>query len=263
MTTHHPGFASDRPMPYCGPAPAPDTLLTAWNTDPVLLGLLALAALGGFWRLRGAAAMRRRAWGVASGVAVLAFVSPLCALTVALFAARGLHHLVVVFALAPALALALPLRVRAAVPALLALSSALWAWHVPAIYAAAWDHVPVYWAMQAALILPAWAFWSALFATPRQMAPQLGAGLHLAVLAGQMGLIGAILTFAPRVLYPEHLVMTEAFGLAPLADQQLAGLVMWVPGMLPVALAAGWMLRGAWLSAATPPRMRQPAGPSA
>ncbi|MGY6535194.1 MAG: cytochrome c oxidase assembly protein [Pararhodobacter sp.] len=263
MTTVIPDFASDRPLPYCGPAPAPETLLTAWNADPVLLGVLAVTIPAGVWHLRNAAAMRRRAWGVASGVALLAFVSPLCALTVALFAARGLHHLVVVFALAPALALAFPLRLRATVPALLALSSALWAWHIPALYAAAWDHVPVYWAMQAALILPAWAFWSALFATPRQMAPQLGAGLHLAVLAGQMGLIGAILTFAPRVLYPEHLVLTESFGLSPLADQQLAGLVMWVPGMVPVALAAGWMLRCAWRSAAAPPSPQPPAGPSA
>ena len=244
---------TDAPLrhdPYCGPAPQPETLLGAWNTEPVLLTLLALAGAAGLWRLRRTGDARRmRAFGGASAVAVLAFLSPLCALSVALFAARGLHHLVLIFALAPALALAFPLRRVGAGPGFLSLSLALWAWHVPTLYAAAWDHAGIYWAMQAALILPAWAFWSALLHGPQTLGARLGAGLQLAALAGQMGLIGAILTFAPHILYPEHLVLTEPFGLSPLADQHLAGLVMWVPGMLPVALAAGWMLRSAWMRA--------------
>ena len=246
-----PGATSLRPEPYCGPAPVPETLLAAWNLDPVLIAAMATVGAVGAWRLRGAPdAGRRRSFGLAACVAVLAFLSPLCALSVALFAARGLHHLLLIFALAPALAIAFPWRHAARTPALLALSIALWAWHVPAVYAAAWDHVPVYWTMQAALILTAWAFWSAILSPGgRALGARLGAGLHLAALAGQMGLIGAILTFAPRLLYPEHLGLTEAFGLGPLGDQQLAGLVMWVPGMVPVALAAGWMLRVAWVQA--------------
>ncbi|MCC5982895.1 MAG: cytochrome c oxidase assembly protein [Rhodobacteraceae bacterium] len=240
-----------RPDPYCGPAPWPETLLAAWNLDPVLITLMAVASGVGLWRLRAAADRRRsRALGVATGVAVLAFVSPLCALTVALFAARGLHHLLLIFALAPALALAFPLRWPGAAAGVVALSVALWAWHVPAVYALAWDHVAVYWALQGALILPAWAFWSALLHGARSIGARLGAGLQLAALAGQMGLIGAILTFAPRVLYPEHLALAERFGLGALADQQLAGLVMWVPGMVPLALAAGWVLRAAWADVA-------------
>ena len=245
---------SARPEPYCGPAPLPETLLAAWTFDPVLLAGLVAAGLAGLWQVaRTGHAAQRRALGVATAAGVVAFVSPLCALTVALFAARGLHHLLLIFALAPALAVLRPLRLRAGagLPALVGLSAALWAWHVPAVYAAAWDHAAVYWALQAALIWPAWAFWSGLLDPKRDVASSLSGALQLAALAGQMGLIGAILTFAPRPLYPEHLVHTEAFGLTPLADQQLAGLVMWVPGMVPAAVAAGWMLHRAWkLSAA-------------
>jgi putative membrane protein len=51
--------------------------------------------------------------------------------------------------------------------------------------------------------------------------------------------------FAPRPLYPAHLAGTAAWGLAPLTDQQLAGLLMWVPAMLPYLGAGLWI---AWSS---------------
>lgn len=241
-----------RPDPYCGPAPTPDTWLAAWNLDPVLLMVLAVAGLAGWAYLHKSQAdgMRRAAWMVAVACGVLAFVSPLCAMTVALFSARGVHHLVLIGVLAPALAVALPLRAvtdrLGAGAALGTLSVALWAWHLPPFYALAWDHATIYWALQIAVILPAWAFWSAALSPSARIGGTLMSGLAVAGLAGQMGLIGAILTFAPRSLYPEHLTTTDAFGLTPLADQQLAGLVMWVPGMVPMALVAGWMLRAAW-----------------
>jgi putative membrane protein len=61
-----------------------------------------------------------------------------------------------------------------------------------------------------------------------------------------MGMLGALLTFARRPLYAPHADTTLAYGLTPLADQQLAGLVMWVPAALPYLLAAA-LLAGAWL----------------
>lgn len=63
----------------------------------------------------------------------------------------------------------------------------------------------------------------------------------------QMGLLGALLTFTPQPLYAWHLVTTEAWGLTPLEDQQLAGLVMWIAGggfylAAALRLANGWLL---------------------
>lgn len=234
--------------PYCGPAPEPSALLFAWNTDPVLWCALAAATFLGASHLRriAADAGRERAFAGAVCVAVIVFVSPLCALTVALFTARTLHHLVLVGLLAPLLAVALPMRSAPAGAAFFVLSAALWAWHVPVIYSAAWDYSALYWAMQATLLLPAWIFWSAVFTRRDGLGGALATALPVAALAGQMGLIGAILTFAPRPLYLEHLVFTEAYGLTALGDQQLAGLVMWVPGMVPFALFAALTLRAAW-----------------
>jgi putative membrane protein len=234
--------------PACGHAPLPDGLLHAFTLEPGLLAALAAAGGLGAWCLaRTAAEARRRgAFGVAGAAALVAFVSPLCALTVALFAARTLHHLVLLGLLAPALAVAFPIRRAPLGAGFAALSAALWAWHVPAVYAAAWDSAAVYWALTLALVLPAWAFWSAVLAPRGGLAGPLAGAAALAGLSGQMGLIGALLVFAPAVLYPEHLAGAEGFGLTALADQQLAGLVMWVPGMLPLLTGAMLLLRRGW-----------------
>lgn len=230
-------------VPYCGPPP--ENLLTAWNLAPLPLALCAAPLVLAALRRdvpRGPAAL-------AAGALFLAFVSPLCAVTVALFSARGLHHLVLVLVAAPALALAFPLRLPfARIGGFLGLSLFLWLWHLPAAYTLAWNSHGAYWLMQAGLLVSGLAFWSSLFAAERPAERVASVGLVLA-LAGQMGLIGAILTFAPRLLYLQHLGVTEAYGLSALADQQLAGLIMWVPGMLPLSLLGALLLRRGWREA--------------
>ena len=223
--------------PYCGPAPDQSDWIWAWNLDPYLICVLLALGGAGAWALRRTDRGRHRALGVAFGAAVLAFISPLCALTVALFAARTLHHLVVFGILAPALALAFPLRKIPVAASFAALSGALWLWHIPQAYSAAWDSALIYWAMQAALIVPAWAFWSSVLGRRAKLEHVI----WLVPLVGQMGLLGALLTFAQRPFYLEHLAHAERFGLTALQDQQLAGLIMWVPGMIPVAVLAGVM----------------------
>src|SRR5690606_18489990 len=128
----------------------------------------------------------------------IAFLSPLCAATVALFSARALHHLLLLCLVAPALALALPLRALSAPLAMGLTALALVLWHVPAVYDAAWRSGAVYWLMQGALLLPGWIFWSVVLRPQRRDATALFTdALLVASLAGVMGLIGAVLTFAP------------------------------------------------------------------
>ncbi len=223
-------------MPYCGPAPDPAQWFWAWNLDPLLLIALTVMAVWGAFVLKGAERQRTNAFGLAGAAAVVAFVSPLCAMSVALFSARTVHHLVVFGVLAPALAVAFPWRKAPILPAFATLSAVLWLWHVPAAYSAAWESGFVYWALQAALIIPAWAFWSAVMRERDH-----NAVVWLITLVGQMGLLGALLTFAQSPFYLEHLAHAERFGLTALEDQQLAGLIMWVPGMLPVAAVAAML----------------------
>jgi putative membrane protein len=61
-----------------------------------------------------------------------------------------------------------------------------------------------------------------------------------------MGLLGALLTFAPGSLYTAHATAPLLWGFSPLADQQLGGLLMWVPAGLPFAAWGALLARRAW-----------------
>ncbi len=91
---------------YCGPAAIPDDLWTRWNLDPLLIGILAvLAIVVG----RGRSSDARAGW-AAIALMLIIFVSPLCAMSSALFSVRVLHHVLLIAAVAPLLALAFPQR---------------------------------------------------------------------------------------------------------------------------------------------------------
>ena len=226
---------------YCGPAAVPDDLWARWNLDPLLIAALAVLTL---------AVGRGRSSNAGAGCGAIAlmavvFVSPLCALSSALFSARVIHHVLLVAAVAPLLALAFPLR-RAGSPPLSMLAAAhaviLWLWHVPGPYSWGLATVPGYWLMQGSLLGSGWLMWRAILAPTGRPGPAL---LALVATVGQMGLLGALIVFASRPLYAVHFASTWAWGLSPLADQQLAGLLMWVPAMLPYVGAGLWL---AWSS---------------
>jgi putative membrane protein len=217
---------------YCGSAPALEDVWLHWNLDPVLIA--ALVALAISWHLRGNASRSKdQAFWAGFAVLVLALVSPLCALSSGLFAARSVHHLLLVAAAAPLLGYALQFRRRLS-PGTAGLHILIfWAWHIPAAYAAALSSDGVYWLMQLSLLGSGILFWGALFGG-RGIAADLGS---LIAVVAQMGLLGAIITFAPQALYAPHFLTTSLYGLTPLEDQQLAGLIMWVAS-LPLYFAA-------------------------
>ncbi|MDM0027001.1 cytochrome c oxidase assembly protein [Variovorax saccharolyticus] len=226
---------------YCGAAAVPDDAWMRWNVDPILIAALAILAFG---VARGLASDARAGWGAIALMAVV-FISPLCALSSALFSVRVLHHVILIAAVAPLLALAFPQRRAGRVPlAMLVAVHAvvLWLWHAPGPYAWGLASVPAYWLMQLTLLGSAWLLWRAV------LSPATPSGLALVALAvtiGQMGLLGALIVFAAQPLYPVHFASTLAWGFTPLADQQLAGLLMWVPAMLPYLGAGLWR---AWTS---------------
>jgi putative membrane protein len=111
--------------------------------------------------------------------------------------------------------------------ALLLHAAALWVWHVPALFEAALESEAVHAAQHASFFASALLFWWAVFRRVRTGI----ALLYILVTMIHAGALAALLTFAPAPLY--------AF--TALGEQQLGGLIMWVPAgyaMLAAALVA-------------------------
>jgi cytochrome c oxidase assembly factor CtaG len=122
---------------------------------------------------------------------------------------------------------------------------ALWIWHVPALYDEALEHEAVHVFQHLCFFGTAALFWWGIV-HGRQGRNGYGAAVvYLFVTAVHGGVLGALLTVAPRVWYAPYRLHHSA-DFTPLQDQQLAGLLMWVPGGL--AFAAGALfLFAAWL----------------
>ncbi|GIJ26403.1 membrane protein [Micromonospora qiuiae] len=119
----------------------------------------------------------------------------------------------------------------------------LWCWHLPVPYLAAERHPVLHAAQHLCFVGSAWLLWAPLLGADRHRLP---APAGMLLLVGTMlpaSALGAVLTFAPRPVYP-----AEVLGVDPLADQQLAGLLMWAP-MDVVALLATLAMFLRWLLA--------------
>ena len=231
-------------LPYCGPGALPSELWTRWNFDPlVLVGLAALAAV---IVVKTRHSQSARWLGLAAILTlIVGFVSPLCALSSALFTARTVHHVLLVAVAAPLLAWAAPPlrsgRGAARMIGVFGFAVLFWGWHSPAAYELALSNDAAYWAMQLGLLATATLFWMSV-----RVSSGPAAVVALLVTMVQTGLLGALLVFMPEALYAPHLLTTAAWGLTPLEDQQLAGLIMWAPAA-GVYLGAALLILGRWI----------------
>ncbi len=121
----------------------------------------------------------------------------------------------------------------------------IWLWHLPEPYQLALVYKLVHDAEHLLFFTTGLWFWWSLIAPGRLGQPGFGLAALLAVLTMMhTGMLGALMTFAPQLLYPQHPAGFAGFD--QLSDQQLAGLLMWVPGGL-IYSAAALALTGLWL----------------
>src|SRR3546814_562712 len=108
---------------------------------------------------------------------------------------------------------------------------ALWIWHAPSAFQAALGSDLIHFAEHATMPAAALLFWWVLARSGDPARPGLGAGALCALVTlVHCGFLGALITFAPTPLYPAYGDSAAEWGLPPLEDQQLAGLIMWIPG---------------------------------
>lgn len=230
-----------------------------------------IAGVSRLWRRAGVgrSITRRAALSYAGGlfVLVVALLSPLDAYTSELFSVHMVQHLLLILVAPPlivvgapdvALLWSLPQgwrrrwgRIEGALGGWLAgtrgggsgplvtvllATGVLWVWHLPQLYDLAVQNEAVHWAEHAAFLVTALFFWACILRL--RPGDHAGNGLRILYVFGmalQGSLLGALITFASRPLYASHLGAAE-LGIAPLVDQQIAGLIMWVP---PAALYIG------------------------
>jgi len=256
-----------------------------WSFEPALVTPLLLSAalyglgLARLWRRSGVGrpARRRLARLFVLGWLCLAaaVVSPLHALGGRSFTAHMFEHELLMLAAAPLLVLSRPLSTMIwAFPAIVRRSlgragrsrsvlgpwrglthpwtatalqaAALWLWHLPTLFDRALDSDGWHIAQHLSFLVSALLFWTAML-DRRQAGRAVGAPvLCLFITSVVSGALGALMAFSQSPWYARYAQMGLApFGLTPVEDQQVAGLLMWVPGGLVHVAAALLLIAGA------------------
>jgi putative membrane protein len=262
--------------------------LSWWTFDPLALGVIATSTtiytrgLTLLWRAAGVGSGIRRAeasafyFGQAS--LLIALVSPLDRLSDLLFSAHMTQHEILLVVAPPLIVLGRPVValawafgrekrasimraltarwmsglwrvVSAPLVILLIHGLVLWLWHIPVLFEAALNNEGIHAVQHASFFLTAVVFW---WGIARGRYGRGGYGLACAFVfatAMHTSVLGALLTVASRLWYPLYSTRGAPWAVDVLADQQLAGLIMWVPaGVLLSLLALG--LFAAWLGEA-------------
>jgi cytochrome c oxidase assembly factor CtaG len=123
---------------------------------------------------------------------------------------------------------------------------ALWVWHIPMLFDAVLNNELIHSLQHISFLFSAILFWWALVHGGRGWMGYGAALLYVFTTSLHSGLLGAFLTFSSTLWYPGYNSLTRSWGLTPLEDQQLGGLIMWIPAGL-VYVIAGLALLAGWI----------------
>jgi cytochrome c oxidase assembly factor CtaG len=238
-------------------------IFAPWHFEPmVVAAIVVTAAL--YWRghstLRHASAAAFHAGLATIAVALL---SPVDDLADALFSGHMAQHLLLILVAAPLLTLsragavllvALPRRLRMPLSHAASWLPRAWRpvtfwlgfiavflfWHLPQAYGWARESETVHIAEHLSLLLSACGFWSVVFASPSRSPNFVARSLFCVIAAFVTDLPAVIKILSPVAVYAGDPVAVARWGLTPLEDQQLAGLMMWVPASFLFFGAAIW-----------------------
>jgi putative membrane protein len=232
--------------------------------------LLYVRGIGRLWRKAGVGRGIRRVepvcFALGWGTLALALFSPIDEWAERSFAVHMVQHELLMVVAAPLIVLGRPLETFAwSAPAVARLGAlqalwrsltspvgawsvhalAIWIWHVPALFELALNIAGWHVAQHVSFFVSALAFWWVVFA-PQSRTAGAWAIANLFTTMLHTSALGALLTFAPSAWYP--LGEAPPLRMTPLEDQQLGGLVMWVPGGF-TYMIAGLALVRRWLVA--------------
>ena len=218
---------------------------TALNVDPLLLGIVILAAAVWYWVLRRSpespSSAQRLALITALALLVVIWISPLATLAQHYLLAAHLVQVLILMGPVPALLLlslprnagisprSVPLPLRLAVHpivAIVAINVGFIAWHLTSTYDAALAHWWLYDAMQATLLVVSLLFWWPIVtpcSPPARALTGFGKLGYIVLATIPQTLGGLLVALAGHVLYPGYGAGPQLVGVGALTDQQIAG----------------------------------------
>jgi putative copper resistance protein D len=264
------------------PAPRFPDVLAAWSFDPLAVALIAVAAGAYIVAVRRVNAAhptnrhpRLRTWCWFGGLAAigLALLSPIEAYEGSLFSVHMVQHMLLQLVAAPLLLAGGPitLALRASTPpvrhrllailqsrivhaisfplvAWLLFAAANWGWHFSTLYNDALENAALHYLQHATLLATALLFWWPVIGvdpSPWRL-PYPVRLLYLFLALPQSSFLGIAIMEAPGVLFPHYLTNVRDWGLSPLEDQQLGGIIMWTVGDLAFLIGMGIVV-GLWV----------------
>jgi putative membrane protein len=115
---------------------------------------------------------------------------------------------------------------------------ALWGWHVPELFDAALHHEWIHVLQHTSFFGTALLFWWSVLGRDRRSSHGGFALVSVFTTMLHTSALGALLTFATTAWYPSYVAAGGAMGLTPVEDQQIGGLIMWIPGGTAYLIAA-------------------------
>jgi cytochrome c oxidase assembly factor CtaG len=235
----------------------------------VLVSVVVYAAVYGVrWRTvrrthgaRGAGAGRLALWIGGLTLVLAALVSPVDRLSEQLASAHMVQHLLLADLVPIALILALTkvllrpvtrsvhaLERRAGflahpVMGVVAYVGSMWLWHVPALYEAALEHPGVHVLEHLSFAAAGTLYWWHLI-SPIRSRLRLGGMAPVAYMASTkllVGALGVVLAFYPKLLYSPYDAAGERWGMTPLDDQNVAGLIMGLEQSLVMGIGLAYL----------------------
>lgn len=259
-----------------------------WDLDPLVMiplvvtAALYVAGLVRLWRRAGVGSgiSRCSAASFAAGwlTMVVALVSPVAWISQILFSVHMTQHTLLMLVAAPLMTFGHPLlawlwafgerqretivrpfrtrafarpwhTITAPLSVFLIQAAALWLWHIPSWYQAALHHDGIHALEHLCFVVAGSLFW---WATINGRYGRAGYGLgvlYVFLTTIHSSALGALLTVAPSVWYDDYATTAAVWKVDALADQQLAGLLMWIPAGV-IFIVLGLALFAAWLGEA-------------
>jgi putative membrane protein len=256
-----------------------------WTWEPVTFTLLAFSAVmyargvSVLWKRAGTGegihSWEVTAFGIGLLSIAVALLSPLAWLSTLLFSAHMTQHEILMLISAPLLVFGRPLlaglwafspdtrerlgrwtqrhdvtgiwrAVTTPASVFLLHGLALWVWHIPGLYEAALGNAGIHALQHLSFLVTAALFWWGMVHGRYGRIGYGAAVLYVFLTAVHSSVLGALLTISPHVWYPSYLNTGVPWHLDALVDQQLAGLLMWVPSGV-IFIVFGLAMLASWL----------------